>query len=206
MYNHAEALPTSDVSTAVVMMVTMKDGGTNLYSVRADWPRDTVTWTQPVLIDSIRLNFIYFVSARLGGDSLLVVRSRSLKEGDRGGTIMTALSVDGGRSWKQTAPLYVGSDNHPRLAVDASGRVHMAYRGSRQPGLFNAPGAVMHSAWVRGEWTKPDVVSTDESITDPAVGTAPGGRLMITWTEARMEPTGETPKTVARLWSPGCGL
>jgi len=94
----------------------------------------------------------------------------------------------------------------PGVVVDGSGRLHVVYRGSRQPGLFNAPGAVMHPAWVRGEWTKPGAVSTDESITDPAVGTALGERLMITWTEARMEPTGITPKTVARFWSPGCGL
>ncbi len=203
---HLDGAPASDGSTAVVMMVTMKDGGTNLYSVRADWSHDSVTWTQPVLIDSIRGSFTHFVSARLGGDSLVVVRSRSLQEGDRGGTIMTALSVDGGRSWKQTEPLAIGSDMHPRLVVDGSGRLHVVYRGSRQPGLFNAPGAVMHPAWVRGEWTKPGAVSTDESITDPAVGTALGERLMITWTEARMEPTGITPKTVARFWSPGCGL
>ena len=118
--------------------------------------------------------------------------------------MMTALSVDGGRSWTKTAPLAVGAEILPRLVVDAIGRLHVVYRGSSQPGLFNAPGAVMHSTWAHGVWSTPEIVSTSESLTNPTAGPAPDGGMMVTWTDAKFDPRGIDPKTAARIWTPRC--
>lgn len=204
-FYRAEALPTSDGSIALVMLVSMKDPDRGLYSVRGVWSGDSVTWSPPIPLDSIGRTSNNFASARLGGDSLIVVRSRTESRGARPGDLMTALSVDGGRAWQQTAPLAIGSEINPRLIVDATGLLHLMYRGSFQPTLFNAPGAIMHAVWRRGEWSPPEVVSASTSVTSPAVGLAPGGRVLVTWTDAKLDQGGTELKTAARLWSPSCG-
>jgi hypothetical protein len=80
----------------------------------------------------------------------------------------------------------------------------VVYRGAREAHVLNAPGTIMHSTWRAGAWTTPVPVSTDESVTGPAVGSAPGGRLMATWTETMSLPEGAAPKSLASLWTPGC--
>ncbi len=201
---HAEALPTVDGSTALVLIGSIKNVN-GVYSMRGRWIGDSVTWSQPVVIDSIRGGYLPFSAARLGGDSIVVLRGRSMKGGDLGGTMMTALSVDGGRNWTQTPPLSVGTEIAPRTVVDTEGRLHVFFRGASLPGVFNSPGAIMHSMWHAGVWTTPVAVSTHDSFTEPAAGVAPGGHLMATWAEAEFSPLGIQPRSFASRWTAGCG-
>ena len=127
-----------------------------------------------------------------------------MKDGDHGGTIMTAVSVDGGRSWAQSTPLDVGGETAPRTVVDTDGRLHVFFRGASVPGVLNSPGAIMHSMWQAGVWTTPVAVSTHESFTEPAAGIAPGGHLMATWAEAEFSRFGIQPRSFASLWTAGC--
>jgi hypothetical protein len=201
----ATASLATDGSMVVVMHASMRSGITGVYSVRAGWANDRVTWAQPQLIDSISGGFTGFSSARLGGDSLVVVWHQTPTDGGPLRGMMTALSVDAGRTWKLTAPLAVSAGvDDEQLVVDADGRLHVVYRGARQVHVLNAPGAIMHSTWRSGAWTTPGAVSTDESVTGPALGSAPGGRLMATWTEAVSLPEGTAPRSLASLWTPGC--
>jgi hypothetical protein len=201
---YAEAVPLSDGSMVVVMISAPQHGGVGVYSIRAVGSGDGVTWTPPVLIDSIPGEFTYLATAHLGDDSLVVVRARSLKEREGGGTMMTALSVDGGRNWKQMLPLALGALLRPKLVVDAGGRLHMIYRDATDAGVLNSPGVIMHSIWRAGAWTSPDAVSADASMTEPAAGAAAGGGVLATWTEASMQQQGFMPKTMGRQWTPGC--
>lgn len=201
---HAEALPAVDGSTDLVVSGSVKDA-TAVYSVRAQWTRDSVVWSQPIILDSIHVSYTDFSSARLGGDSIIVVRSRSTREGgDRGGTMLTTLSTDGGRNWQQLAPLVVGTDMTPRLVVDAEGRLHVLFRGANRPDFLNSPGAIMHSMWQSGTWTTPVAVSRNDSVVEPGAGVAPGGRVMVIWAEGRLSAAGMEPKTFASLWTGGC--
>jgi hypothetical protein len=179
--------------------------GEGLFSIRATFRDDAVRWSAVQRIDTIPTSFSAFASARLGGDSLLVVWYRSASGyGERG--LMTALSVDGGESWKHTQPLIPSSSvSGETLVVDATGRVHVLYRGAAMDSVLNAPGGVMHSMWVGGQWTSPITISSRESLTDVSAGPAPGGRVMAMWTEAVEDPRGLQPKSIASVWNPGCG-
>jgi hypothetical protein len=204
--NHATAMSATDEAIFVVMIASVTGLETGVYSLRGEWDGDSAAWGKPALIDSIQGSFEAFSSARLGGDSLIVTwYSRATASAP--GAMKTALSIDAGRTWKLTAPLTLRSGmDGALLAVDAGGQLHVVYRGAREieAHVLNAPGMIMHSRWVSGEWTRPTAISTTASVTAPAVGGAAGGRLMAIWTDAQMAPEGRMPKSIASLWTPGC--
>jgi hypothetical protein len=204
--HHATAVSSDHRAISLVMMASITGLETGVYSLHGQWDRDSVAWDQPALIDSIRGSFEAFSSARLGRDSLIVTWHSDATPGAPG-AMKTALSIDAGRTWRLTAPLTLSSGmDGALLVVDAGGRLHVVYRGAREieAHVLNAPGLIMHSRWVSGEWTRPTAISTTASVTAPGAGHAGGGRLMAIWTDVQMAQEGVMPKSVASLWTPGC--
>jgi hypothetical protein len=204
--HYATASAVAARSVGIVMMATMRGAGAGIYSLRADWDGNGVTWTQPVLIDSLRGSFEEFSSAHLGADSVVVVWYTNPPIGAPK-AMMTVVSVDAGITWKSTTALRLNSGvDGARLVVDSGGGLHVVYRGSREDEVhvLNAPGMIMHSSWQLGAWTKPSAVSTTPSVTAPAAGGAAKGRLMVIWAEAEFLPEGGMPRSLAAVWTPGC--
>lgn len=168
-----------------------------MYVAIGDWFGDSVAWSEPRLIEPINGGFSYFSWARLGGDTLIVI----WHEGDESqGKLKTLLSTDGGSHWKRLESMPGRMAPDP-LVVDAAGRVHIVYRGAESP-VLNAPGVILHSIWLNGRWSAPDIVSPKESMTSPGAGAASGGRIMATWTEADWTALGPMPKSYISYWTP----
>ena len=196
----ASATELDDGATAVVMMGQVGGTREGVYAFRVTWAGDSARWSAPVLLDSLTAMWSEFSWARLGRDSLVVVWYDQTIGG-----MKTALSVDGARSWTLTAPLMLsGSMDTQVLVVDADGNLHVVYRGAREDGVLNAPGAIMHSMWRSGAWTTPVAASAGDSMTGPAAGAAAGGGIMTLWTEATFASTGIMPKSLASHWTAEC--
>jgi hypothetical protein len=119
----------------------------------------------------------------------------------------SAPSVDAGGTWTLMPPLNLSSGmSGQRLVVDTSGRLHLVYQGAREAEahVLGAPGMIMHSTWERGAWTRPRAVSIAPSVTAPAFGNAPEGRLLALWAETQEVPEGAMPKSLGAFWTPGC--
>ena len=203
--HRAIAPATTDRSVSILMTAAMKDGATGVFSLRGEWAQDSLAWTQPKLIDSLPGAFD-LSSARLGTDSVIVAWY-SRPKGGAPGALVTALSIDAGSTWTLTTPLAVRSGmDGARLVVDSAGGLHIVYRGAPEDevDVLNAPGTIMHSYWLSGAWTPPTAVSLGSSVTAPAAGPAPRGRLMAIWADAVVVPEGAMPKSLASLWTPGC--
>jgi hypothetical protein len=202
----AVAAPWTDGTVTLIVMGALHSRGTGVFSIRGEPNATGYSWAQPQLVDSIRSSYEAFSSARLGGDSLVVVWYGPRVQGEAG-VLNTALSIDRGRSWTLTAPLptRTGVDG-VQLAVDSRGGLHAIYRGApeEQANVLNAPGLIVHSAWRSGRWTTPTAVSNEASSTAPAVGASGGGGLMTIWGAAEFSPRGVMPKSFASVWTPGC--
>jgi hypothetical protein len=203
----ATAFPARDGAIVIALMGYPRIGfgsGTGVFAVRGQASGGTMQWSEPQRIDSISSTYSAFSSAVLGGDTLVLVWSASGQATSQN-AMRTLLSADGGKTWKSLAPLVLSSGmDGERLVVDASGGLHVVYRGAREDGVLNAPGGIMHSRWIGGTWTRPVAVSPGESMTIPGAGASSGGRLVATWTEATWVPQGPMPKSIASFWTPGC--
>jgi hypothetical protein len=198
--SYVVALPARDESIVLALSGSPRASiATGVYAVRGDGAGASIRWSPPELIDSIRGNYSAFTSARLGGDTLVLVWHDSEQQ-----AMKTAVSIDGGRGWRRLAPVPLSSGmDGERLVVDAAGGLHVIYRGASDETVLNAPGGIRHSRWIGGTWTRPVTVSPGESMTAPGAGAAPGGRVMATWTEALFAPY-PMPKSFASFWTPGC--
>jgi hypothetical protein len=202
----AVAAAWTDGSMTVLVMGSRFRSGSGVYSIRGEPSATGYTWSDPEFVDSLRDSYEALSTARLGGDSLVVVWYGPPARG-QAGVLNTALSVDRGRSWTLTVPLSARSGiDGVRLAVDGGGILHAIYRGApeEQAHVINAPGFVMHSAWRSNGWTTPTAVSNEPSRTAPAIGATDGGGLMAMWATAARGPAGPMPRSFASLWRPGC--
>lgn len=176
-----------------------------MWASRGAWSGDSISWSPPVLIDTVAGGFTPPVWARLGKDSVFVLWRH---EGDsltpRG--VRASISPDGGRTWRRITPF----DNASAamlgpLAVDDAGRLHFAYQIASMPGMLGSPGRVMHATFAGGRWSTSQAVSPRESMTAPGLGSIADGKVMLTWTEGQFYMGGVEPKSFMRIWSPeGC--
>lgn len=205
--HYAAVAPVADGAVMLLMTTWMaRDARPGIFALRGVPMGDTVAWEQPVRIATLGRRYSQFTAARVGGDSVVVAWRHSSDDGAPD-ELRTAISSDGGRNWVQATPLpsHGGIDSE-RALIDASGGVHLIFRGAAVGGALNAPGRIMHAAWRDGRWTRPVAIASTESVTGPAAGTAPGGRLMAVWTEAMIDPDeGMLPRSLVSFWSPGCG-
>lgn len=210
--NGAVASAWTDRSVTLIVMGSLWDRGmanaptTGVYSIRGEPNATDYQWAQPQLIDSLRDSYELFSSARLGGDSLVVVWYGPRVRGEAG-VLNTALSIDRGRSWTLTPAFSTRSAvDGVLLVVDSNGGLHAVFRGApqEQAHILDAPGLIVHSEWRLGEWALPTEVSKEASLTAPAVGASGGGGLMATWAIADVVPGGLMPKSLASVWTPGC--
>lgn len=194
----------ADGSVTLVVMGSLLKLGPGIFSIRGEPNGTGYRWAAPQLLDSLRDSYQPFSSARLEGDSLVVVWYGPRARGEDG-VLNTALSIDRGRSWKLTTPLAPNSSmDGEQLAVDARGGLHVIFRGAGEDHGLNAPGLIVHSAWQRGEWTRPTAVSAEASLVSPAIGASVGGGLMATWAIGDVSSQGIAPKSFASVWTPGC--
>lgn len=201
----AVATQWADGSVTLLVMGSHNRQGPGVFSIRGEPNSTGYTWAQTQLVDSIRSGYQPFSTARLGGDSLVIVWHASRVRGETA-MLNTALSVDRGESWKLTAPLLTSSVDGVRLIVDGNGELHAFYRGAPEDlaQVLNSPGLIMHSEWRSGRWTPPTAVSTEESFTSPEVGVSSGRGLTVMWATAEFVPGGILPKSFVRMWTPGC--
>jgi hypothetical protein len=206
MIHGATAFAQHDGSVSLLVAAT-KEASRYLYWIRGTPASEGVAWQEPQLVDTLPGSFETFSSARLGGDSLVVLWFTRSDGGSHDGMMKTVVSVNGGRAWAPTAPLLLSSAmDGQQLVVDDSGHLHVLYRGApaEQGGVLNAAGVVVHSRWRAGVWTTPTAVSREPSITGVAAGAAQRGRLLVTWAEAVLVPGGAMPKSLGSFWTPGC--
>src|SRR5206468_12794662 len=164
----ATASVTLDGGVVVLIYAGLRDGPPGVYAFRAEW-KDSVVWSSPILVDSVRSSFSDAALARLGGDTLLsvwyqpavgLISLRGIPETTPARGMITALSIDGGRDWSLQQPLVPTSGMDGQvLAVDATGSLHMVYRRAPHENILNEPGAVMHATWHNGAWSTPAPVS-----------------------------------------------
>ena len=201
---YAGASRTADDGIVVLITGALGGSGFSVFAVRGEW-RDSVVWSNPVVVDRLEGSFSLPSLARLGGDSLVAVWHRNAN-GGKPGRMMTAVTADGGRHWTLTPPSVSESAmDSQELAVDTAGVLHMVYRAAKHDNMLNERGFIMHAVWRSAVWSTPQVISARESDTGPMIGSAPAGRLMAMWTEAiHADPRAPMPKSVASLWTPGC--
>jgi hypothetical protein len=190
----------------LIVIGSLNTRGDGVYSIRGEPNATGYRWDRPQLVDSLHGSYEPFSSARLGGDSLVVVWYGPRARGEAG-VLNTALSIDRGRSWTLIAALPTRSGvDGVQLAVDSNGGLHAVFRGAseEQAHVINAPGLIVHSEWRAGRWTTPTAVSKEESLTAPAIGAAGGGGLMAMWATGEFVLGGVMPKSLASVWTPGC--
>lgn len=186
-------------------IVVLAMGQGLVFGLRADWS-DSVQWSNPIVIDTLRGTSEAFSWARLGGDSLVAVWRQSFTA-EALSRIVTALTVDGGRHWQLTPPFALKSDvESPQLAVDDAGRVHVVFRATAYENIINQHGQIFHAMWQAGAWTGSGPVARRTSDGGPAFGNAPNGKLLVIGGDiVKWLPRSVWAKSWASLWSPGPG-
>jgi hypothetical protein len=175
----------------------------------ARWDDSGARWVRPFRFDSAALTVSQSLNLhRLGGDSLLLIWERDRTDASRPRTesIASAVSVDGGATWRMTDSL-LEANGGPRTAMDMSGRVHLAYSASSMPGVLGSPGTVLHRIWRDGHWSEAVDVSHGETQTAPTLIATPTGMFAI-WSNMIMivvdgQP-GVMPKSMGASWVPVC--
>lgn len=196
-----QAMPASDGSVAMVYFGSVTDAGSGVFAQRFTPRTDGgVAWSEPERVDSLRGSFGPPASARLGGDSLVVVWEENVVQAasDR---LQTALSVDGGRHWRLMKSMsFDALLRGTRLVVDTHGRLHLLV------GATSAAGAktekILHALWSSDGWTAPDTVAPDFGYV--SVAPMDDGRLLAEWSTIDMTAGGIAPRSLSSVWSPGC--
>ncbi len=160
-----------------VVLYQLDDGPTRgLYAVRPQgWDSAGAHWTPPVAFDTgATRQYSKVNGVRLGGDSLLVVWTRAVE-----GTLASAISPDGGVTWRRLADLPMRPVYRLKLILDDRGVPHLFYRSSGGQTALGAPGGIDQTMLVGERWTTPVIVVADQSFVDPIVANGPGGLLVI---------------------------
>lgn len=202
----AYATITADGGALMLVMGTTPEVISGVFAVRASWNERGISWSRPVLIDSLRGRYSDLAWAKLGGDSLLVVWYQTSEDTSSRGMI-TALTTDGGRQWRVLRPhTFRFAMDSPALAIDTFGQLHMVYRAQPHQNVLNEPGVIVHTVWRDGNWSAPEIISQRPSDTAPMLGSAPRDKLMAIWTEAQRDTTqaSTSPKSFGSIWTPIC--